>query len=282
MADVVVLGTAAADIVIRVVSLPRPGDHVSATGEGWRLGGGAVNFACGVAAAGLSVELIGPFGDDRLADRLAALVQQQGVGTGRSFRVHASSPRALLLLDDRGERTILSLDQELAQAAYPLAEAPPVSDARCVWVETYARFPVTVAERAGDALVVTGPPAVGAGAWPADIVIGSERQLPSAWGPEPFGPIRRLAGDRLQWVVVTRGASGADAYGPTGALHVDARPARQVDTTGAGDGFAAAMVAALLGDLGMEKALERGAVAGAAAVQVLQSVPPASGLLDDP
>ncbi len=47
-------------------------------------------------------------------------------------------------------------------------------------------------------------------------------------------------------VVVTRGADGADVYrAGEEPLHVDAAPATPVDTTGAGDAFAAAFTAAL-------------------------------------
>jgi hypothetical protein len=60
MADVAVFGTAVADVVLRVAALPRPGDQIRAEPLGWRLGGGSANIACGLAAAGHEVELIGP------------------------------------------------------------------------------------------------------------------------------------------------------------------------------------------------------------------------------
>jgi sugar/nucleoside kinase (ribokinase family) len=75
-------------------------------------------------------------------------------------------------------------------------------------------------------------------------------------------------------VVVTRGARGADAYGPDGCDHVAGGTARQVDATGAGDAFAAGLIAALLAGDGIQAALERGAAQVAAAVEVLQSIPP--------
>jgi len=73
---------------------------------------------------------------------------------------------------------------------------------------------------------------------------------------------------------VTRGRRGADAYGPDGEWHVAARPAKQVDATGAGDAFAAALISGLLAGHGIREAMELGAVQGAAAVEMLQSVPP--------
>jgi sugar/nucleoside kinase (ribokinase family) len=75
-------------------------------------------------------------------------------------------------------------------------------------------------------------------------------------------------------VVVTRGRDGATAYGADGACHVPARPARQVDTTGAGDAFAVGLITGLLDGRDIRASLELGTAWGAAAVEALQSVPP--------
>jgi ribokinase len=271
---VVVYGTVAADVVIRVPALPRPGDHLAAEPLGWRLGGSSANVACGLAAAGHSVELIGPVGTDALAQALVEDLERRGVRTQRLRRVDAPSPRALILLDPKGERTILVLDRDTAAAASPVEDLPSAAGADCVFVESYARFPTSLAERVGDALLVATPPAPGLRSWPADVLVGSERQYAQGWLASPFASALPLTGARLRWVVVTRGRRGADAYGPDGEWHVKARPAKQVDATGAGDAFAAGLVSGLLAGHGIREAMELGAVQGAAAVEMLQSVPP--------
>lgn len=276
MAEVAVFGTAAADVIVRVPRLPRPGDHLSATSLGWRLGGGSANLACALAAAGHRVEFVGPFGNDPMANLLLAELERRGVGTSRSFRAEAPTPRALILLDPSGERTILGLDQEFSTDVYPLLGAPEVGTVDGVHVETYVRFPTAIADRAPNALVVLTPPVPGAAHWPADILVGSERQYPSGWSEAPFEAARAIAGPRLRWVVVTRGPQGADAYGPHHSVHVDARPARQVDATGAGDAFAAGLMSMLLTGHDIGAAMHVAAEAGAATVEILQSVPASS------
>jgi len=275
VADVAVLGTAAADVVVQVPFLPGPGDHLSATSLGWRLGGGSANLACALAAAGHRVELIGPFGSDAMAAALLGELARRGVGTVRSFRVDAPTPRALILLDPSGERTILGLDEGFSTDVYPLTDPPDVGAVDALYVESYLRFPTSIADRSAGTLLVVSPPDLGAGPWPADILVGSERQYPAEWLASPYESTRDVAGSRLQWVIVTRGLAGADAYGPDGSLHVNARPARQVDATGAGDAFAAGLMSALVTGHDMGTAMNLAAAWGAAAVQVLQSIPPA-------
>ncbi len=69
-------------------------------------------------------------------------------------------------------------------------------------------------------------------------------------------------------VVVTRGADGADVYrAGEDSLHIDAQPATAVDTTGAGDAFAAAFTATLACGASDEQAGALAAQVAAATVE---------------
>jgi 2-dehydro-3-deoxygluconokinase len=90
--------------------------------------------------------------------------------------------------------------------------------------------------------------------------------------PEGIARFYRARGARL--VVVKLGAEGAyydgDPAGGDGTGRVPGFPvARVVDTVGAGDGFAAGVVSALLEGRGVVDAVRRGSWIGARAVQVL-------------
>ena len=275
MAEVVVFGTVAADIVLRVPVLPKPGDHIGAEPLGWRLGGSSANLAVALAADGHHVRLVSIIGSDDLAGRLLDELVNRGVSTDLCVRVDGRSPRALILLDPDGERTIIGLDRGSATDALPAQQLPSATEGECVVVESYRRYPAQRAARNIPALVVAGLPPADEADWPADILIGSEHQVSAGWSPDPFTAGRVVAGERLKWVVVTRAERGADAYGGDGVVHAAARPARQIDATGAGDAFAAGLITTLLAGSTMAEAMEVGAARGAAAVEVLQSVPPA-------
>ncbi len=133
MSDVVVFGTAVADVVLRVAALPRPGDQIRAEPLGWRLGGGSANIACGLAAAGHDVKLIGPVGTDPMGDELLAELERRGVDTQGCIRMSGASARALILLDENGERTILIFGGERWPEPLPLGDLPPASGVACVY-----------------------------------------------------------------------------------------------------------------------------------------------------
>jgi site-specific DNA-methyltransferase (adenine-specific) len=272
MAEVVVFGVVATDVVLRVQRIPVPGDHVNAEALGWRIGGSSANVACGLSSAGHHVRLVGPVGRDAMGEHLLAELEQHGVDTEYTFRADAASPRTLILLDNTGERTIIAVDSGPGPSSFLPAHGPDLRSADCVYVEGYTRYPVSTAASAEWALLVTSPPASGTTAWPATVVVGSETQYHDVASAGMFETVRSVSGDRLEWVVVTRGREGADAYGASGELHVDAVAAEQVDATGAGDAFTVGLLHGLLRGDDMATSLQAGA-ASAAAVGQLQSIP---------
>lgn len=273
MAEVVVFGTVAADVILRVPAVPAPGGHVNATALGWRIGGSSANVACGLAMAGHHVQLVGPVGSDQMGDSLLAELGQSGVDTGYAFRDPSPSPRALVLIDDAGERTILVLSNTAFPPSYHLPRVPSLRSADCVYIESYSRYPADIADTAPSALVVTSPPDPDATTWPATIVVGSERDYRGVGPGHLYDRVRSVVGDGLNWVVVTRGPAGADAHSASTGLHVEAHTARQRDATGAGDAFTAGLLHGLLRGDDMTRAMTLGAEWGAATVEKLQSIP---------
>lgn len=90
----------------------------------------------------------------------------------------------------------------------------------------------------------------------------------AAW---PGGAVEDLAAACAR-VVVTRGADGADVYRPRAEpVHIAAAPAKPVDTTGAGDAFAASFMAALACGARDEQA---GALAARVAAATVEHIGP--------
>ncbi len=273
MAEVVVFGVVAADVVLRVQRIPAPGDHVNAEALGWRIGGSSANVACGLSTAGHHVRLVGPVGRDSMGDHLLAELEQYGVDTGYSFRADAASPRTLILLDDTGERTIIAMDSGTGPSSFVPLRGPDLRSADCVYIEGYTRYPADTAAAAESALLVTSPPVPGATTWPANVVAGSQGQYSGLTSAGVFEAVRSVSGERLEWVVMTRGREGADAYAASRQVHVDAVAADQVDATGAGDAFTVGLLHGLLRGDDMVTALQLGAAWGAATVAQLRSLP---------
>jgi sugar/nucleoside kinase (ribokinase family) len=72
---------------------------------------------------------------------------------------------------------------------------------------------------------------------------------------DPLALGRTVAGGLLRWIVVTAGAAGARASSEAEVLDAPAQTAHTVDTTGAGDAFAAGLLHALVSGAPMRDAL---------------------------
>jgi sulfofructose kinase len=275
MAEVYVFGAVAVDILLRVPELPRPGGHINGTPHGWRTGGSAANLACGLASAGHHVHLVGPIGDDPIADAVVADLREHGVHTGHLVRRPAATPRTLIFIDDTGERAMVGFTSTENPPPFEPPVLPGLAAADLVYLESYQKYPPTVVSAAASALVVCPPPDDLRPAGPAHLVVGSTAQLPAAWASSPYQHARAHFGEQLCWVVLTEGPRGATAYSREQSITVPARPARQLDATGAGDAFAAGLLHSLLAGEPIEKALACAATWGAAAVERRSSIPPA-------
>ncbi len=75
-------------------------------------------------------------------------------------------------------------------------------------------------------------------------------------------------------VVIKRGAEGCEAWRGDKVFRVAAPAAKVLDTTGAGDAFVAAFLAAHLGGAPLQQSLGRAVAAGSAATEFIGGRPP--------
>lgn len=267
MARIVVVGSVASDEVIRLAEPVREGAHLNGRAFGTRLGGGGANTAVALAAAGHDVPLVTAVGDDEAGAWQLERLAEAGVDVSAVARVPSPSTRSICLVDGGGERTIVNLGRARE-------EEPPRRlldlDAGLVYVRTRATgLAPLLAEVARRSRVVAHVPPLEPGVFPAHVVLCSASDLDVAALADPLSAARMVAGDLLEWVVVTRGPHGAEALAVDGRrLLAPAPRTRAVDSVGAGDAFAAGLCHALALGRGMEEALAEGCRWGAAKVAV--------------
>ena len=105
---------------------------------------------------------------------------------------------------------------------------------------------------------------------PVTYVIGSEAQYD---GQDPRRGIRMEEGS-VEAAVVTRGADGVVIYRRDSSLSYPAHRASAVDTTGAGDAFAAGFLYQVAVGASVDHAASAGIAWAAATVQSPASIPP--------
>jgi sugar/nucleoside kinase (ribokinase family) len=253
MAHIAVIGSVARDEVVRLVQPLAAGAHLDGRAGTARLGGGGANTALALAAAGHRVSLLAAVGRDAEGDALVSELEAGGVATSHILRLDGGTTRSLVLVDPGGERTVVNLAR-CEEPAPPLRLLDLAVDA--VYVRSRRRdLAELLARKAAGTLVVAHVPPVDPGARPAQVLVGAASDLAAERLEDPLALGRDIAGGGLRWMVVTAGAAGAAAWSAEEHVAMPAASVEALDTTGAGDAFAAGLVHGLVSGATMREAL---------------------------
>jgi sugar/nucleoside kinase (ribokinase family) len=254
----------AQDDVVWLRQALQPGRHLDGRKRELRLGGGGANVAIPLRHAGHHVQLVAAIGADPTGEWILARLESAGIDTAAITRLPGESTRSLVLVDPGGERTIVNL-RRCAEARPPERLRSLAADA--VYVRSRELdLGELLAERVAVGPVVAHMPPLAAGSRPATVLLGSESDLPAELLADPWAAGLAIAGGALRWVVLTRGPRGALAFAEGQRLVEPAPVVAAVDTTGAGDVFAAGLVHSLVEGRPMAEALRAAVAWGAASV----------------
>jgi len=275
-ASVVIVGSANLDQVFRVRAIPAPGETVLSLGFSTAPGGKGQNQAVAAARAGASTAFIGAVGADAFGGVVRASLVEAGVDVSLLRTASAPTGTALIAVDDSGENSII-----VEAGANALLSGVTEQDASALRAADYLvmqlEIPLdTVAEAAriasaaattvvlNAAPVTTLPEAL---LGDVDILVVNEHEAALlAHG-------RDLA-DLAPVVIVTHGELGAVLHrAGVGDSVVPAPNVEAVDTTGAGDTFCGALVAALSRGEALEEAVGFAVTAASLSVQRAGAVP---------
>ncbi len=237
------------------------------------MGGAPANVAVGVARLGYRAGFMGQVGDDDFGHFLTDTLQRNGVDvTAVQFSTQARTALAFVSLLADGERDFMfyrhpsadmlwqaeqvnkayassarifhygsiSLIDEPSQSATLTALDYAKSSGAIISYDPNLRLPLWPSSDAARAGILRG--------WQhADIIKVSEEELFFLSTEQSLEQAARsLWHDTLHLLVITQGKNGCTYFTPETGGHVAGFSVQPVDTTGAGDGFVAGMLAGLL------------------------------------
>jgi len=253
-------------------------------------GGSAANTVAGLASFGLKAGFIGQLADDQLGQIFTHDIRSLGVEFETPPRGDVgATARCLILVTPDAQRTMNTF-LGAAQELEPHTVNPMhVAQAKIVYLEGYLWDPAApraamyaamdAAHEAGTKVAFTLSDSFVVDRHKADlatlldegridILFGNEAEILQLAGSDDFDDAVDSVAARVSTLVVTRSEHGAIARRGDESAKVSAEPIeRLVDTTGAGDLFAAGFLAGEARGLGLEKSLKLGAIAAAEVIQ---------------
>ena len=248
-------------------------------------GGSAANTVAGIAALGGRCGFIGQVAEDQLGEVFAHDIKAQGVLFDVAARAGMPTARCLILVTEDGQRTMntfLGASQFLPADAL---DADLIGSAAILYLEGYLWDPeepraamrkaIEVARAAGrriafslsDAFVISRHgddfrDLIDGGL--IDILFANEAEITALAGNEDFESAVAAFAPKVPLLVVTRSELGAIAIQGGVRSAVTAEPVEKVvDTTGAGDLFAAGFLSGQAQGRTVEESLRIGAIAAA-------------------
>ncbi|HVF93833.1 MAG TPA: adenosine kinase [Sphingomonas sp.] len=249
-------------------------------------GGSAANTVAGIAALGGRCGFLGQVADDQLGAVFAHDIRAAGVRFDTPARPgEPTTGRCLIFVTPDGQRTMntfLGAGQYLPASAI---DRDMIADAAILYLEGYLwdpeepraamRAAIDTARAAGRKVAFTLSDVfcisrhgddfrqlIADGL--IDILFANEGELAALAGTEDFDAGVAAIADQVPTLVVTRGAAGAIAVQGADRASVPAEPIeRVVDTTGAGDLFAAGFLHGQAQGRDLETSLKLGALCAA-------------------
>jgi sugar/nucleoside kinase (ribokinase family) len=267
---------------VRLYGEMGPGREVS--------GGSAGNTAAGLAALGIRTAYIGQVAADQLGKIYQHDIQSQGI----EFLVDPRSDvgataRCLILVTPDAQRTMNTFLGAAQMLETKDIDLGAVADSGIVYLEGYLWDPaepraameaaMQSAHEAGRKVAFTLSDTFCVdrhrdGFWQLlrdgkiDILFANEAEAKAMAGVDEFEAAVAALAEYAPTLVVTRSEDGAVAVSGGDRASVPAEPIeRLVDTTGAGDLFAAGFLAGQARGLGLEESLKLGAIAAAEVIQ---------------
>lgn len=309
---VAVLGSANADLAIRVARLPAPGETLLAGGLQTIPGGKGANQAAAAARLGAPTEFLGRVGDDGNGGMLLAALREAGAGTAAAVEAAGEpSGTAAVFLLPGGENSIVVCGGANMSGAWEVTPAMRAELAAASVLLLQREVPEGVnAEAAKAAKAGTAGPGgsstvildAGGADGPlsaellaaVDVLSPNETELARITGLPTDSDDQAVAaskalldrpGSGVAAVITKLGARGSifvgdpalgagqDAGRRTAWFQPAFPVAEVVDTTGAGDCFTAAVGARLAAGVTVAEAMRFASAAGALCVQTLGAMP---------
>ncbi|MEV6906316.1 ribokinase [Amycolatopsis sp. NPDC051071] len=246
--QVLVIGSANADLVVPVDRRPGGGETVLGGDTVLSPGGKGANTAVAAARLGADVALLGAVGDDPYGELLKRSLAESGVDTKPLRTTKRPTGIAYITVTPDGENSILvspGANSSLRPDDIDLDGAEIVVLSLEIPLETVEHAVAKAAEAGVKTLLNLSPVAEVSKKTlrHLDVLLVNEHEAAFLLGGE--GDFPKLLDLGPKAAVVTLGAKGAAVVTADGVTEVSSPKVEAVDTTGAGDAFAGALAASL-------------------------------------
>jgi len=272
MLDLISIGALNIDLIARVSRFPVADEEVAVQDLEISHGGSAANVAVGVSRLGYSSGFVGMVGSDQFGEMLIEDLKREGVDVSHLIRTEGNSGLVFAVINPAGERILYSSTGVSSKFDRSLMPVDYIKGARFLHLTSIIgekaidtlEFASSVAcdnnikviLDPGSMLAEKGCKALSGILGNCYLITPSQIEANMLTGLQGEDAGRRLLEYGPKAVIITGGAEGCLLITKDLTRDVPALRSKAVDTTGAGDSFAAGLISAFLENKGLEEATE--------------------------
>ena len=264
--DVLGLGTCNTDFLMNVSRFSEADDEVDIEKLHISLGGSAANFTMGVSRLGLNAGIMARIGKDQYGKYIQSEFKQENINIDRLVPINEKTGMAFIAVEPEGERSIYTFmganskfKLENEDIAYiKNSEILHITGMYIEVVEEASKYANTLSFNPGALLSSYGLDNLGKILKRTDILFLNQKEVTILTGSECYEGALELVEIGIPLVVVTMGNNGAIIFNKSGQIRYPANKLDVLDTTGAGDSFAAGFIAAFYQRKSLNECLKLG------------------------
>ena len=273
MAKILLLANLNCDRILRLDKPLQTGGRFQYQDGGLRLGGGGANTGIGLVWAGHNVAMVSDVGNDEIGDWILQQANSYGLDCDLVTRFEGCTCEMLLVMTPDGERTIIRPQRP----SFELSNPPNWHEWQAMYVNSSAKGASAWCRNAIDTnpeCLIVAQLAKDERERPCHVLIASITDMQGRCLGNPWAFALSIATSSLQYFIVTDGERGSTVYSAESSIHVPAiNVDRVVDTTGAGDAYAAGVLHGLTSKLSITDAMIEGSRWAGFAVASQSSIP---------
>lgn len=257
------LGTCNIDFLSLVSRFAQADDEISVENLCTSVGGSGANFSLVISSLGISTGILARVGNDSYGDLIRHQLSLGRVNTERLLSIEERTGMAFIAVNDLAERSIYSYMG--ANAKFKLekedikhiksSDLLHITGMYCEVAQEASKYADLISFNPGTALILYGMNKLRRILEKTSILFLNQKEVTLLTGKEWEEGGKLLVKKGVPLVVVTKGVQGAVLFNEEGVTRAPAKPVKALDTTGAGDNFAAGFIAYYLQERKMEDCL---------------------------
>ena len=262
--DVVGLGACNIDFLQKVPRFAAPDDEVEIKSLLLSVGGFASNFTVGLSRLNIDTGIIARVGRDYFGEVVVNEFEKERVSTERLLKTDLQTGKVFIAVEPNGERSMYTFIGANKKFKLQKEDIKYIKGSKILHVTQMYRDVVKEASKhanilsfnPGAILSSFGTTKLAKIIGRTDILFLNKKEVKVLTGEKTEHGAPMLLDMGAKIVIVTCGKHGASLYTGKEIIHSPARKVKALDTTGAGDSFAAGFIATFLKDKNLNYCLD--------------------------